>query len=904
LFPRNAKNEATVTFTGKIETTNYNSVSMIVTRNNTVSKWYRNPLSYTNGVANFNFSHTIKAELAEYSFKIYATQGTDSLLVASRENIVAGDVFVINGQSNGAAWNVSTTFPNYDYKNEYCRTFGQTQSGKSFITQADTTWAYSNVRSPYVGVWGIELQKIITEKYGIPTCILNEALSGSAITEHTIRDAANPTNVNNIYGRLLYRATKAGVLNNIKGFFFWQGEAEAFANPTIWRGEFDKLYNFWKTDYPTVGKFYIFQVNILGVPLPEAGDLRDFQRQIKKLYPKTEVISTIGNAGYDGAHYTLDGYKRFANEAFRLVARDSYNSTDTLQITSPNVQKIYYGNVAKDEIVVIFENNQSMVWTADSTYKQDDGNLKKYFMKDHIYLNNGTDKVLSGRAENNKIILKTSGFTGGQALTYLPPYYPANYPVELRGFYGGPFLKNQRAMNALSFYKQPIADPISSPTITAKIQTATALQLTWKETTNASYQLEIKDLGSEKYTILKTFPKGTTTFLADNLLGSTNYTFRIKAITSDNLESEYASVQAQTPKALDAVKIQSEATYIDAIKLKWQAVTDAISYVIERKSLTVNSFEQIAKVGNNIFELEDKLLTDNTLYEYRIKAIGTFTESPYSNISQRTIAKLASPELALTVIYFNSLKIDWKAVPNTTFYKLERKAPNQDYKDWGTFEPKVLSFTDKELSPNATYMYRVKAIGDKTESSFIIIEGKTPAMLATPEMTVESTSYNTLKIVWKAVPNVTQYILEKKILDSDPFTELAKLEATKTEYTDVSLKEKTNYTYRLKAYGDKTESESVTVKAQTAAILATEQEISEGIIVFPNPTHTQVKLKFTQPTTGTLTITDVRGIQHFQEEIKKITEKEISLSNYQKGVYFINLKTLEGGIVRKLVVGD
>ena len=64
---------------------------------------------------------------------------------------------------------------------------------------------------------------------------------------------------------------------------------------------------------------------------------------------------------------------------------------------------------------------------------------------------------------------------------------------------------------------------------------------------------------------MKVLPKGTTTFLVDNLLGSTNYTFRIKAITPDNLESEYASVQAQTPKALDVVNLQSESTYIDVI---------------------------------------------------------------------------------------------------------------------------------------------------------------------------------------------------------------------------------------------------------------------------------------------------------------------------------------------------
>ncbi|MDZ7898075.1 MAG: sialate O-acetylesterase [Arcicella sp.] len=899
LFPRNAQNEANVTFSGKVETANYNSVSMVVTRNNSVVKYYKTPLSYTNGVANFIFNHTIKAELANYTFKIYATQGTDSLLVISRENIVSGDVFVINGQSNGTAWGVSNNFPNYDYKNDFCRTFGQTQSGKSFITQADTTWALSNTRSPYVGVWGIELQKIITEKYGIPTCILNEAVSGSAITEHTIRDAANPANVNNIYGRLLYRATKAGVLNNIKGFFFWQGEAEALANPTIWQGEFDKLYKFWQTDFPAVGKFYIFQTNILGVPLPEAADLRNFQRKIKQLYAKTEVIGTIGNSGYDGVHYTVDGYKRFANEAFRLVARDAYNSADTSQITSPNVQKAYYTNLAKDEITIFFDNNHTMVWTSDSTYNQDDGRPKKYFMKDYIYLNNANDKVLSGRAEGNKIIIKTSGFTGNQSVTYLPAYYPQNYPVDLRGIFGGPFLKNQRGMNAFSFTKQAILDPINPPTLSAKIQTAIAVQLTWKEISNAAYQLEVKDLASEKYSVLGNFPKGTFTFLVDNLLGSTNYTFRIKAIMPDNLESEYAIIQAQTPKALDAVDLTSETTYIDVIKLKWKAVTDAVSYIIERKNSTTNAFEQIAKVTNNVLDFTDNTLKDNTLYEYRIKAIGAFTESPYTTITQRTIAKLASPELTMTVIFFNSLKIDWKPIPNTIFYVLERKAPGQDFRDWGTFESKVLSFTDKDLTQNTTYSYRLKAFGDKTESSFVNIDGKTTAILATPEMTVISTSFDALKVSWKAVPNVTQYILERRILDTEPFVEIVKLDATKTEYADVSLKEKTSYTYRLKAYGDKTESDFVSVKAQTTAILANEQAVLDGVYLFPNPSHTQVTLQFSKPTSGILTITDLRGVKYFQEEIKKVTDKEIPLINYQKGVYFIRL---EGGFVRKLVV--
>ena len=530
LFPRNAKNEAIIDIKGKIETTDYNALSLLVFRNNALVKSYKNALNFTGTTAIFSFSHTIRAELANYNFKLYAVKGADSVLVTARDKVVSGDAYLVNGQSNAASWGVSTTFLNSDYRNDFCRTFGQAKMANPFITESDTTWALSNNAKPYVGVWGIELQKQIVEKYGIPVCFINEAISGSAITEHTVRDATNPSTVANVYGRLLYRAKKSGHFDNLKGFFFWQGEAEAIDKPAVWKPEFEKLYNFWKTDYPSIGKFYIFQINITGFPFSEAADLRDYQRKIKQIFPKTEVIATVGNAGYEGAHYSVEGYKKIASDVFKLVSRDFYGSIDTTQINSPNVQKVYYSNVAKDEITVLFEDSQKMVWLADSTYNQDNGTPRKYFMKDFIYLNNLMDKVVSGRAENNKIILKTSGYTGNQTLTYLPAYYPLNYPLDLRGIFGGPFLKNQRGMSAFSFHKQTIAEPLNPPTLSAKIQTATSIQLSWKEVANAAYILEIKDLQSENFRLVKSIPKATLSYLVDKLTGNTVYTFRIRAI--------------------------------------------------------------------------------------------------------------------------------------------------------------------------------------------------------------------------------------------------------------------------------------------------------------------------------------------------------------------------------------
>ena len=902
LFPRNTKNEAVVSINGKIESAFYNSVSLIVLRNNTPVKLYKSTLNYNGTTASFAFSHTIKAELANYIFRIYATKGSDSVLVTSRENIVAGDAYLINGQSNAAAWGVSNTFPNSDYRNDFCRTFGQVKGNNQFITESDTTWALSNNGKPYVGVWGIELQKQMVEKYGIPVCFLNEAVSGSAITNHTIRDALNPSNVSTIYGRLLYRAKKSGHFDNLKGFFFWQGEAEAINKPAVWKPEFEKLIDFWKTDYPSIGKFYIFQINITAFPFSEAADLREYQRQIKNIYPKTEVIATIGNAGYDGGHYTVDGYKKIASDIFKLVARDFYGASDTLQITSPNVQKVYYSNLAKNEITILFEDSQRMVWTTDSTYKQDNGTSRKYFMKDYIYLNNANDKVISGQADKNKIILKTSGHISNQTLTYLPAYYPLNYSFELRTLFAGPFLKNQRGINALSFNIQQIADPIAPPTLAVKIRTATSVILSWNEMENVnSYVIEIKDLTYDKYTIIQTLPKGSSTFLYEDLLGNSNYTFRIK-IVFGNIESEYSSVQILTPKALNSPNLTASATYIDAIKLTWKAVPEANNYIIDRKNLATNSFEQIIKVDPNILTYDDKSLIVNTLYTYRVKAIGTFTESPFSNVDIKTNDYLQSPPLTLTVLYFNSIKIDWKPIPAITSYVLERKGPTQDYRKWGIFDPNILSFTDKDLIPNITYTYRLKAIGEKSESQFINIDGTTPAMLTTPEMTVIPTSFDALKISWKPVQSVTHYILERKLTETDSYKELVKLDASKSEYADISLKEKTNYFYRLKAYGDKTESDFATIKAQTATILQNEQEIFGIFELFPNPAQSQVTLRFSKPMSGQINIVDLLGTQIFKKDVLKNTELVIFLNNYQSGIYMLSFKNGDGIFSKKLVI--
>jgi Secretion system C-terminal sorting domain len=542
----------------------------------------------------------------------------------------------------------------------------------------------------------------------------------------------------------------------------------------------------------------------------------------------------------------------------------------------------------------MFDSEQKLSWSEP---------YKNSLMKNQFYLNGVNQVVKFGVSNTNKIVLKLNNPSTSSIISYLPSFIESQ---NVEDQYRGPYITNIRGLRALSFHEVRIENYQTSllekPELSVKLKSGRGVELAWEEIIGAnSYVLEIKNAQKDSYSTLKTLPKGTTTFTVENLDFNTIFTFRIKSI-SDKLESDYSFTQIQTPIALDAPQLKAEATYFDALKLTWNAIPESISYIIEAKNLNSNTFEFLAKVDNNTFEYQVKLLKDNTLYAYRIKSVGIFSESVYSNAETKTVALLSNPELIAIPLYYNSLKVSWKPIPNAQSYILEKKEVGQNFKKINTYDANTLIFIDKDLQANTIYSYRIKALGDKTESIPVSIDSQTPALLTTPDLSAVSTAYNQIKISWKAIPNATQYILENKISENDTYKELIKLDATKTEYFNEGLKEKTTYFYRLKAYSDKSESQYAMINVQTTAILKTEEEVFGGFSLFPNPAHAQITLRFSKPTTGQISIIDLRGIEILKKEIIKVTESIIPLNNYQSGTYFLTFKNEDGVISRKIVI--
>ncbi len=637
LFPRDTKNEAVVSVTGKVLLAGYTKVSVIVSREKKLFKYQNATLNYQNGTASFNFATTIKAELANYDFRVFLVKDKDSVEVATRDNIVAGDVYLVSGQSNATPNSGLNEI--YPYKIPFCRSFGKNPEYDNLNNNipynlADTTFLLSADAKATPGIWMMEVQRYIAENYGIPTLAVSGAVAGSGIDEHLIRQEGIAT----IYDKLLLKTRKAGVQNQVKAIFWRQGEAES-SSPNggkTWGAKYDVLQKLWRGDYGNQAKVYVFQIEILNNGFEAAGELRDFQRKVKELYPNTDNISTVGTVGYEGLHYKYEGYLQTGAETFRLVARDFYGAKDTTNIASPNLKKAFYTSTDKKEITLVFDENQQMVFPKDTLIKSVINNaLFSIGIKEHFYLNETGNAADSGRSEGNKIFIKLKKSASANQLTYLPSgFVPSNSNTFV-----GPYLKNSRGMRAFSFYKYPIADVLPITVLKAQSVGFDQIKLSWTKVTGATqYLLERLDDSKKTYKIITKIDASAIEYTDKSLLANTRYDYRIKLI-SNTSESDYSFANAQTDVILLS-NFKAQTISFDQIDLSWNQLANISSYQLDRSDDGKKTFKEIAKLTSDVVKFTDKMLIANTLYDYRLKATTSNSVSDYVFSQARTNATL------------------------------------------------------------------------------------------------------------------------------------------------------------------------------------------------------------------------------------------------------------------------
>jgi hypothetical protein len=377
----------------------------------------------------YTLSTQLKPGLIKYKVEFGTKVGGQETVLQTVNDIVCGDAYIIDGQSNALATDTGEKSP--AETNEWIRSYGGPTGrgdGAAWVRDRQQSAERAGLARPNLwcrpvwkrsapehqaelGWWGMELAKRLVASNQIPVCIIQAAIGGSRIDEHQA-SPADHGDLGTMYGRMLWRVQQARLTHGIRAILWHQGENDQGSDgPTggygweTYQEFFTEMAAAWKTDFPNVKSYYVFQIwpnsCSMGGRHGSGDMLREKQRTLPRLFSNMSIMSTLGVRPPGGCHFPLAGWAEFARLIQPVIERDHYGKEPAGPITAPNLRKAIA--TAKDTITLEFD--QPVVWV-DSLVSQ-------------FYLDGEKDKIASGSVSGNVLTLKLKEPSAATKITYV-----------------------------------------------------------------------------------------------------------------------------------------------------------------------------------------------------------------------------------------------------------------------------------------------------------------------------------------------------------------------------------------------------------------------------------------------------------------------------------------------------
>ncbi len=471
----------------------------------------------------YAFTAPIAPGRVTYKVVFGTTTGGNDTVLNTVTNLVCGDAYLFEGQSNALAID---SLPANAGTDPWIRTYGNNGGGWGNAVRNGTQWT--------IGYFAYDLALSLTTAHNMPICIINGAAGGTRIDQHLANpaDHADPGSSYSIYASHYNRVVGAKLTHGIRGIFWHQGENNSgAAAPT---GDFDyKSYqNYfvdmsaaWKQDYPNFERYIIFQVMPKPCSMGPKGDqLREVQRTLPLLFSKMDILNTLGVSGYIGCHFTAVGYENMADRTLPLANQRFYGVVPPAPVTAPVLQRAYFTSGERTAIALVFD--QAMSWSTFS--------MPNYFVDDI------GGKVTSGSAAGNVVTLQLNSAAAATAtLDYLNDNIWNSSESVSSLLYGA------NAIPALTF-----ADVAIGPSIPAALSATggdNQVALTWTASAGATgYNILRSTTNGNSYTVIGT--AAGTSYIDSTATNGTTYYYVVSA-TLGAVQSGNSDQASATPTA-------------------------------------------------------------------------------------------------------------------------------------------------------------------------------------------------------------------------------------------------------------------------------------------------------------------------------------------------------------------
>lgn len=355
----------------------------------------------------------LDAALVKYSVEFGVVDGNQERILYRAGDIVCGDAYLIDGQSNALATDTREDSP--ADTNQWVRSYGRPRffkEGERENLWCRPVWKARREHIAELGWWGMKLANQLVESQKVPVFMINAAVGGTRIDQHQ-RNEDDPVDLETIYGRMLWRLQQAKLTHGIRAIIWHQGENDqGAAGPDGGYGweSYEKYFlsmsAAWKRDFPNVSRYYLFQIWPSACAMGRGGNgdlLRERQRTLPNLYSNMAILSTLGIQPIGGCHFPLEGWGVFADRVHKLLQRDFYGGSYDYPLTAPNLVTAHYHDVTKTSVDLEFD--QPILW---------DPQLVSQF-----YLDDEEGQVASASVKGNilTLMLKESG--SFDRITYL-----------------------------------------------------------------------------------------------------------------------------------------------------------------------------------------------------------------------------------------------------------------------------------------------------------------------------------------------------------------------------------------------------------------------------------------------------------------------------------------------------